>query len=146
MELFYIIIPVFAIIFIIILLTIVGVAMRYQDKGTVFPPVANDCPDFWTVASDGTSCAIPAKDKKNVGSMYKPPTDAPNDDSIKLKSSSSANNAFPIYTPGTTDTPSTINFKDETWNAQGLTTVCAKKKWANNWGINWDGITNYNSC
>ena len=138
MELFYIIIPVIAIIFIIILLTIVGIAMRYQDKATVFPPAANDCPDFWTVASDNNSCAIPAKDKKNVGSIY-------SDNDIQLKSSPT-NTAFPIYTPGTTGTPSTINFKDDAWSSQGLTTVCAKKKWANNWGISWDGITNYNSC
>jgi hypothetical protein len=24
--------------------------------------------------------------------------------------------------------------------------VCEKKKWADNWGIQWDGISNYNKC
>lgn len=25
-------------------------------------------------------------------------------------------------------------------------TTCDKKKWANKWGVQWDGISNYNKC
>ena len=33
---------------------------------------------------------------------------------------------------------SKITFNDKT--------ICEKKKWANSWGIQWDGVTNYNKC
>jgi hypothetical protein len=149
MEIFYIIIPSVAIIFLIILLTIVGIAMRYQDKSTIYPPVANDCPDFWTVASNGKDCSIPAKGKKNTGKLYEP-TDKEVNDSLKIKYSVTSDTTFPIYTPATNGNTnlaaSTINFKDDLWSSQGYTSVCAKKRWATTWGISWDGITNYNSC
>jgi hypothetical protein len=148
MELFYIVVTVVAILFLIIILTLIGIAMRYQDKNTIFPPLANDCPDFWTIASDGKSCTIPSKDKRNVGMLYNKV-----DNSILLKSATSDSNgsySFPVYTPGTngnlTAAASTINFSNEAWNAQGKTAICSKKKWAMNWGISWDGVTNYNSC
>ena len=151
MELFYIVVTVIAILFLIIILTLIGIAMRYQDKNTVFPPLANDCPDFWTIASDGKSCTIPSNGKRNVGKMYNPL-----DNSILLKSATSDSNgsySFPMYTPGTNGTngnltaaASTIDFSNEAWNAQGKTAICSKKKWAMNWGISWDGVTNYNSC
>jgi hypothetical protein len=147
MELFYIIVTVVAIILLILILTIIGVAMKYQDKATVFPPVANDCPDFWTISSDGKSCTIPSNDKKNIGSLYD------TNNSIQMKSTINDTNntyTFPTYTPGTngnsTSGASTINFTDDGWSAQGQTAICAKKKWAVNWGISWDGVTNYNSC
>ena len=151
MELFYIIVTVIAIILLILILTIIGIAMRYQDKNTVFPPVANDCPDFWTIASDGKSCSIPSDGKKNVGKMYDPDTNSTNRN-IKLKPVTKDNTntyTFPTYTPGTngiTTAASTINFTDDAWSSQGQTAICAKKKWAINWGITWDGVTNYNSC
>ena len=62
----------------------------------------------------------------------------------------SSDDKFPTYTPGTNgnvaSAASTINFADDAWSSQGQTAICAKKKWAVNWGISWDGVTNYNSC
>ena len=146
MELFYIIVTVIAIVFLILILTIIGILMRYQNKSTVFPPVANDCPDFWTIASNGTKCSIPDNDKKNVGTLY-------NGTTLKIKTvtkDTADSYAFPVYTPSTNGTSTaaatTINFKDDAWSAQGKTAVCAQKQWADNWGITWDGVTNYNSC
>jgi hypothetical protein len=143
MELFYILVISFAIVFLIIILTLIGLLMKNQDKGTVFPPVANDCPDFWTIGSDNKSCVIPMTGKKNTGTLY--------DTAGVMKiTTSSTSSAFPTYTPATNGNvnaaPSTINFSDELWSQQGLSTTCAKKKWAVNWGISWDGITNYNNC
>jgi hypothetical protein len=155
MELFYIIVTVIAIVFLILILTVIGILMRYQNKSTVFPPVANDCPDFWTIALDGTKCKIPGDTQKNVGSLYDGTT-------LKIKTvtnDSAGSYSFPTYIPspatnGTTDpltgnqitAPNTINFKDSFWSSQGKTAVCAQKQWADSWGITWDGITNYNSC
>jgi len=156
MELFYIIVTVIAIVFLILILTVIGILMRYQNKSTVFPPVANDCPDFWTIAEDGTKCKIPTFGQKNVGSLYN------TNNSIKIKNAkkdSAGSYEFPTYLPplpvtnGSTDSngnqvnaPNTINFKDDFWSSQGKTAVCAQKQWADNWGITWDGVTNYNSC
>jgi len=45
-----------------------------------------------------------------------------------------------------------LNNDDDRWqkietNAYaGLSTRCAKKKWAQKYGLQWDGITNYNGC
>jgi hypothetical protein len=157
MELFHILVISFAIIFLIIILTIIGILMKYQDKSTVFPPVANKCPDYWTLASDGKSCNLPGSSKKNVGTLYdatalkiKPGT--------TVKSSATATpttHAFPVYTPATnsvgsdnvfTDPIQRIDFTNEAWSNQGKTDICAKKQWADNWGISWDGISNYNNC
>ena len=35
----------------------------------------------------------------------------------------------------------TIDFSKDTW-----TNICDKKKWANKYNINWDGVSNYNKC
>jgi hypothetical protein len=162
MELFYILVISFAIIFLIIILTLIGIAMKYQDKATVFPPVANKCPDYWTIADDGKSCKLPGYGKKNVGTLYdantlqiKPATSI-NTGAENSPSSTYTPYVFPIYTPATNatltpgkriETPiSTIDFTNEAWGNQGKTDICAKKQWADNWGVNWDGITNYNSC
>jgi hypothetical protein len=158
MELFHILVISFAIIFLIIILTIIGILMKYQDKSTVFPPVANKCPDYWTLAAfDGKSCNLPGSSKKNVGTLYdttnalqiKPGT------TVKTGTSTSIH-AFPVYTPATnsvgntdnvfTDPIQRIDFTNEAWGNQGKTDICAKKQWADNWGISWDGISNYNNC
>jgi len=35
----------------------------------------------------------------------------------------------------------TINFSDPYW-----ADICVKKKWANMYNINWDGVSNYTKC
>lgn len=44
----------------------------------------------------------------------------------------------------------TINFEDRSgdWanGLGGMSNTCAKKSWANNNGVLWDGISNYNGC
>ena len=157
MELFHILVISFAIVFLIIILTLIGLAMKYQDKSTVFPPSENKCPDFWTVASDDKSCVIPVSNKKNVGTLFSG-TDLqiqPATNIISGSGTTATSYSFPVYTPGTdavvtgnrqTRAASTIDFTIPDWGNQGKTDICAKKQWANNWGISWDGITNYNSC
>jgi hypothetical protein len=39
-----------------------------------------------------------------------------------------------------------IDFTNPAWNSQGLSGVCQKQKWASLYGIQWDGVSNYNSC
>jgi len=38
-----------------------------------------------------------------------------------------------------------LSYKQSTILFQGKT-ICDKKKWANKWGVRWDGVSNYNKC
>jgi hypothetical protein len=162
MEFFYMIVLAIAILFLIIMLTYIGILMRYTDTKVAFPPIENDCPDYWVLASDGKSCTIPLSTEKNAGSLYTSDNDSTSID-IKYATTYTVEKdglkdtySFPTYTPGlayttTTDTNerqpgSTIDFTNTDWNSNGMTSTCAKKKWANNWKITWDGITNTNTC
>ena len=162
MEFFYMIVLAIAVLFLIIMLTYIGILMRYTDTKVAFPPIENDCPDYWVLASDGKSCTIPNYDQKNAGTLYTNDTQVID---INIKYDTTYTNdvdgvdatyKFPTYTPGlayTTNTftgirtlGSTIDFTNDDWSSQGMTSTCAKKKWANNWKITWDGITNTNTC
>lgn len=163
MEFFYMIVLAIAVLFLIIMLTYIGILMRYTDTKVAFPPIENDCPDYWVLASDGISCTIPNYDQKNAGTLYSRDKDVTN---IDIKYATTYTNdvdgldatyTFPKYTPGlayttNTDTKkrtlgSTIDFTNDAWDgSNGLTSTCAKKSWANTWGITWDGITNTNTC
>ena len=121
MEWFYFITIATAIFLLIIMLTYVGLRMSYPTASdTIFPPSSNICPDTWAF-SDTSGCIVP--------------TNGINNGAITFTASN---------TPGFTATG--INFNDDGWTAAGTSTICAKKKWANQAGINWDGITNYNQC
>ena len=45
-------------------------------------------------------------------------------------------------TPGYDEMGNTIDFDDAKW----YTGPCMKKKWANQYNIVWDGVSNYNDC
>ena len=142
MEFFYIIVLSIAVIFLIVILTLIGILMKESKKKSgTFPPIVNNCPDYWVIASDTKSCTIPTKTsstdiQKNAGSLYG------SDIILDITDTGS----FPTKTPGFTTTGSTIDFTNEAWSAQGKTSACAQKQWAQKWGIAWDGITNNNTC
>ena len=143
MEFFYIIVLSIAVIFLIVILTLIGILMKQSKKtGGTFPPIVNNCPDYWVISSsDGKSCTIPTKPsitdiQKNAGNLYGTDTELDITDT----------GSFPTKTPGFTTTGSTIDFTDEAWSSQGKTSTCAQKQWAQKWGIAWDGITNNNTC
>jgi hypothetical protein len=41
---------------------------------------------------------------------------------------------------------SSFNPMSEDWTNSGKTAICAKREWANNAGILWDGVSNYTKC
>ena len=134
MESFYRIVITVALIALIGSLTYVGMLMKYhKNKNTTYPPVASSCPDFWTVSStDQTKCDIPKPDAsgiQNVGSIY-------SGTALQLNSTN---------TPGLDTQANNIKFSDATWGV-GSAATCKKQKWANQYGLVWDGISNYNSC
>jgi hypothetical protein len=133
MDPFYLIVLSIVVILLILALTYIGMQMTSPAaKKQAYPPVAASCPDYWqTVSTDPSSCLIPVNTSKNTGKMY--------DASGNLSLNSGT-------TFGFNNTSKSINFADKGWNKGGSTSVCSQKSWANQFGIVWDGVSNYNSC
>ena len=126
MDTFYLIVLSIAVVLLIIILTIVGLMMRSNAQTEVFPPILNTCPDLWSIDGSG-NCTI--VNDKNRGSYMVTNTYGAND------------------APGHVQGSNTINFEDPKWSGfKGKTAICAKRDWANTYGITWDGVANYNSC
>lgn len=131
MNSFQVIVLSIATVVLVLVLTFIGIVMSNQNSSAVYPPTTTDCPDYWEVRKDGSGCNVPLpiKGRLNLGSIY--------DKSNNLLLNSSNTNAS-LKTDSTNT--NYINFADsKLWSG-----VCAKKKWASENGIFWDGITNYN--
>jgi len=120
---FYTIVVIIAIIILIIALTTVGLLLGRLNTSKTFPPSASDCPDYW-VNING-SCTIPS----GTAQVNAPTTVPTNTDTYGLSLSSDS-----------------IKFTDAGWKNQGISELCAKKKWANKYNVLWSGVSNYNSC
>lgn len=134
MDKFYIIVLTIATILLILILTYIGLTLNSKKgvSGQNFPPNAATCPDYWDISTtDSSLCVVPNIGYKNTGSVY----DATGAVTIK-----------PATTFGYDSSKKAINFTDAKWDTTGLTTTCAKKKWANTHSIIWDGVSNSNSC
>ena len=134
MEAFYVIVLVVAVVFLLIVLTIMGVMMQSQNKSVVYPPTMNRCPDYWTEDAAGT-CTIPAATvRRNQGDYY---VSGATPSLVSLSTTSS-----PYATTATTFDPS-----NNLWtSSSGKTAICAKRDWVNRHNIVWDGVSNYNNC
>ena len=128
MDNFYIIVIVIAIILLIGVLTYIGMLMNESSGSEVYPPSSTTCPDYWEIDSDG-KCKIPQSGAKNRGALFS--------EAGRFLANSST-------TPGL-DSDISIDFNNDEWNKDGKG-VCAKKHWANTYGIVWDGVSNYNDC
>jgi len=133
MDPFYLIVLSIVAILLILALTYIGIKMASTNNNKqAYPPLSSTCPDYWQASStDPSSCLIPVKTSKNTGKIY--------DSNGNL-----ALNAGTTY--GLNNTSKSINFSDKSWNKGGSSSVCGQKSWANQFGIVWDGVSNYNSC
>lgn len=123
METFYLIVLSVAIILLIIILAYIGVYGMNEKSKSAFPPVKYDCPDYWQKNEEG-KCVIPTSGP-NMGAF---------------------NGGDLIPPPGiNTNNIDAIDFEDPAWSASG-SSRCAQKKWANDNGIVWDTVSNYNQC
>jgi hypothetical protein len=131
MDYFYIIVSSILVIFLILILTYYGIVLQNKIKGnTAYPPQPPaQCPDYWTLADDGT-CNIPVIGSKNSGTIY-------NGNTIVLSSS----NTF-----GLNSTNTKIDFNNSSWSAGATGAVCKQSNWSKKYNIMWDGVTNYNGC
>lgn len=148
---FYTIVVVVAASILILCLIGMGIIMNSANKSAPFPPGKGPCPDGWTVS--GNVCLIPrytgVSDEKdsegnpivlNIG---------------KLKGDANQQTFFQDSknTPGITvnagsvlSGQSSVDFSNAGWSNGVLSTTCNQAKWAKEYGIAWDGITNYNGC
>jgi hypothetical protein len=135
MDIFYIIVGSIATVILILMLTYIGIQMTKNQSSTannVYPPNKSTCPDYWKVSTDLSYCIIPAAKSRNVGSIY---------NSTGANTISNAGAMVPGYNAN----KNSISFSDAGWGANG-TSTCNQKKFANTFGVYWDGVSNYNGC
>lgn len=125
MEFFHFVVLSISAIVLIIVLIYLGISLKNAKKNEIFPPTQNTCPDGWTFNDIG---------------MCQMPTTGNNGNITAVNATSNSNlvktNGVWGIMPESTD-----------WVSKtGKTAVCAKKAWANKYGVTWDGVSNYNSC
>jgi hypothetical protein len=146
MEAFYKITILVLIVFLIIVLTVIGILLGKTTNSLVFPPVANQCPDYWTY--DGSFCVVPNQGVLDPSDPLKK-TWKDKDRNVLNGVSGGIKSLSTVNTPGLViDSDMAkklqtlkVNFKDSGW-----TGVCAQKQWAQKNNVAWDGVSNYNSC
>jgi hypothetical protein len=117
MESFYIIVVVVAIVSLILCLVLVGITLQSQQGNKpVFPKLQNVCPDGWKVTPD--SCS---PNPLNAGDAGHVVTDV---------------SMGEFYS----------NVWETSFKRKEGASICDKRKWAINNGIQWDGVSNYNQC
>ena len=171
MEQFYYIVLAIAIIFLILVLIFVGIMMQSQNAGKSYPPVSKPCPDFWSLASDGSSCLVPGTQVastatktnsalgNNIGNLstIMPGSDSQNVYGLVDKKCSSlftvaGGTPNPsslyniVYDTNLTQCSAAINSGSSIWTSNGQTATCAQRQWASQVGVQWDGTSNYNGC
>ena len=165
MEDFYFYSIVIAIVVLICVLTVIGLSITTGNLAKKFPPIENECPDYWEqgtadslLAGNVRSPAVPSDYCKypksinkgdntfNTGMTFDPDTN---------NSGKEWNNITQNYGGVTLSDSSErrqfyVRFRgnDASWNTiyPGLSVRCAKRKWAKDRGIIWDGVSNYNGC
>ena len=124
---FYSTVVLIAVIILIITLVWLGIELSKAGEEKDFPPTASVCPDYWT--QNGMECEIPMNPEH------------PNNNGIFNET---GNGLIIGETPGFGDT--TIDMTNDGWKSNGKTEKCNKMAWANNYGIVWDGVSNFNKC
>ena len=119
---FYTIVLSIAVVVLIVVLAFLGWTISKQKETDKFPKLQTTCPDYWRISND----------------RGKPYCRQPSPRQINYGSADASKDAY-----GFVD--GKFDFANSGWSAGG-NAVCAKKKWANSHGINWDTVTNANYC
>ena len=122
-----------AIIVLIIILVLVGILLEKDKNNKTFPPTSNQCPDFWTQTIDSNNNDIVCNAGTrniNAGKVPVNSSSTTPPDEVKIAD---------ILAGG----GDTVN---EPTDFGGLSDTCKRRKWADYWSVQWDGISNYNSC
>lgn len=160
MEDFYFYTIVIALIILIVMLTMIGIILSYGNETKVYPPIQNDCPDYWIQATNADIIVGNTRPgQSTTASDYcKFPTGGTNkgSDTYNITDTSNwpdiSNSIGGNVVVGNVAVGPTyyvqMKGNDSKWGNlyPGLTVRCAKQKWALDRGIVWDGVTNYNGC
>ena len=65
MDPFYMYVSIGALVLLILILTVIGVAMTQLQSLDPFPPTMNACPDYWDVSSNPAYCGVPVNQNMN---------------------------------------------------------------------------------
>ena len=146
MDSFQITVMTIATVILILIFSVVGIILTTSETDKVYPPVANTCPDYWSVSTeDPNVCIVPSTSNVNIGKVY----DKSSEGNVILNLSGNKEDGK-ITTPGFSKSDLTgvnsINFASTEWGADGMNPICAKKAWTGRANVVWDGVSNYNSC
>lgn len=135
---FYTIVTIIATIFLIILLTILGIFLSNKTSNQIYPPMMNNCPDYWNYTTDNSGNYVCELNDINIGKFAN--ANGTRNDAILI----------PNNVPGLTnsiDSTKAIDFKDTGFSTKyNSTQICGLNKWTTINNIAWDGVSNYNGC
>ena len=118
MNAFNTIVLTIAVIFLILILTAVGVIMLYTNNNSlVYPPTSSTCPDYWSYSN--SKCT---SNGTNLGTVSA---------------------TGPVTASGT---DFSFSPTDDYFTKNGVSKTCGQKRWAVTNGVVWDGVSNYNKC
>ncbi len=134
----------------IITIILFFVIYKYSDSSNQWPTKSNTCPDFWTIKNDinnGPMCydTLRISPNDNVGAIFNPNSVYPEGTTNECPTGTKewggipANGSSIDYNGGCTERDNQNFGSSSEW-----ATHCGKRKWANDNGIAWDGITNSN--
>lgn len=148
MSNFYLITVIIAVIILIIALTFIGLALKKSIQDNAVTVYSNPCPDYWKL-QDGekAKCLIPTttggKIAQNIGALTLSGQYDLSDNSMNSITRYIRDSA-PITT--TDGSYYVMDINSSKWTDAsgyaGYSFSCAHKKWANDLGISWDGVSN----
>ena len=160
MDYLYIVVLSLSLIMLIVFLIVFGAMLYTKQEVNPFPPVPNTCPDFWPEIN-GNCLYLPdgveeyLQDNNNLTSDNKEKLAFIKD--TKMFSNGGKNNGSlqDFMTLLQSQSDNKIDSSHYVWELDtenlGIrfnesATLCDKRKWANKYGIKWDGVSNYNHC
>ena len=137
---FYTIVLIVAVIFLILLLTFIGISFK-KTKKINFPPSKNTCPDYWTADYTDPQKPICKISPLNIGKIKT------QNGQLMMTNNRNDRNKNRVYTPGYNSATNSVDFSDPSWPSLfSSSRQCSLKKWANLYEISWDGVSNFNNC
>ena len=164
MDPFYKYVAIGALVLLILILTVIGVAMSKMQSTAPFPPTQNACPDYWDVSSNPQYCGAPILGAKNLGSIELDSGKTKIDETKSINigmckagtfgCTSGNGNTHLMSHNGTNSIYTDTKYhyvklnNNSNWGSMfpGKSERCAQKQWASTLNVTWDGVTNYNSC
>lgn len=132
-----------AIALVILVLCLIVIAIILAKTTGKYPPTVDACPDYWSTSNYLNPSAECNKSEFGCCSDYATPKSDADGTNCPIK-------CYNTHKLGTTSStgasiPMEMNFSSDVYT--GSTGLCNKQKWASQFGVTWDGITNVgNAC